>query len=70
MTDPRGIGIGTNVRLKKPHPCGSDAWEVTRMGMDVGLTCLGCGRRVRLPRAVFERRCKGVAEDGGPDGAG
>ena len=55
--------VGDVVRLKKGHPCGSNAWEVTRMGMDVGLACRGCGRRVRLPRAEFERRFRGFIEE-------
>ena len=62
------------VRLRKPHPCGGYDWEVTRLGADIGLRCLGCGRRVMLERAVLERRLKqfvsrvGVerAEDGAP----
>jgi hypothetical protein len=46
------------VRLRKPHPCGGFDWEVTRLGADIGLRCLGCGRRVMLERAVLERRTK------------
>jgi len=46
------------VRLRKPHPCGGYDWEVTRLGADIGLRCLGCGRRVMLERAVLERRVK------------
>jgi hypothetical protein len=58
----RAARIGDVVRLKKPHPCGTNAWEIIRMGMDVGLGCTGCGRRVRLPRAEFERRFRGFVE--------
>ncbi|GAB4277266.1 MAG: DUF951 family protein [Coriobacteriia bacterium] len=57
----KSIRLGDVVTLKKPHPCGANAWEVVRLGMDVGLKCAGCGRRVLLPRAEFERRCKGPA---------
>lgn len=49
-----------HVRLRKPHPCGGDEWSVTRTGADVGLVCLGCGRRVMLEREEFERRVKQV----------
>ena len=31
------------VELKKTHPCGSKQWEITRVGMDIKLKCLGCG---------------------------
>ena len=46
------------VRLRKPHPCGGYEWEVTRLGADIGLRCLQCGRRLMLERAVLERRVK------------
>ena len=26
--------IGDIVKLKKPHPCGSQEWEIVRVGMD------------------------------------
>ncbi len=53
------IRAGDVVRLKKPHPCGANEWEVTRLGMDIGLVCLGCGRKARLLRADFDRRFRG-----------
>jgi len=53
------LRVGDVVRLKKKHPCGSDQWQVTRVGVDVGLRCQKCQRRVLLPRQVFERRLKG-----------
>lgn len=47
--------IGDVVRLKKPHPCGADRWEIYRTGIDFGLKCLGCGHRVMIPRPKFEK---------------
>lgn len=47
--------IGDQVRLKKPHPCGSNRWEIYRTGVDFGLKCLGCGHRVMIPRPKFEK---------------
>jgi len=52
------IRLGQLVQLRKVHPCGSDRWEVVRIGADIGLRCLGCGRRVLLPRAEFLKRVK------------
>jgi hypothetical protein len=46
------------VRLRKVHPCGGTDWQVYRLGADIGLRCLTCGRRVMLERAVLERRIK------------
>jgi len=52
------IKLGDTVRLKKKHPCGSDQWQVVRVGADIGIKCLKCQRRVLLERPVFERRVK------------
>ena len=46
------------LRLRKPHPCGSYEWIVTRLGADIGLECKGCGRRVLLTRRELLRRLK------------
>lgn len=46
---------GDTARLKKPHACGCTDWLVQRMGMDVRLKCLGCGRQMLLKRADFEK---------------
>jgi len=48
--------IGDVVRMKKKHPCGSFNWEVTRMGADIKIKCVGCGRIVMIPRMEFEKR--------------
>jgi hypothetical protein len=52
------IRLGDVFRLKKVHPCGSYEWRVVRLGADIGIKCLKCGRRVLLERSVFERRVK------------
>ena len=56
LKPPLPLFLGDVVRLKKPHPCGSHEWTVVRLGADIGLRCLGCGRRVLLPRLEVERR--------------
>jgi hypothetical protein len=56
--------IGDVVRLRKTHPCGSAEWEVIRTGIDFGLKCVGCGRRVMIPRSKFERAVKQVLKRG------
>lgn len=54
------IRIGDVAQLRKPHPCGSDRWVVVRLGADIGLRCVGCGRKVLLPRSRFVRRLKSI----------
>ena len=52
------VRVGDVVMLRKQHPCGTNEWEVTRIGADIGLKCHGCGRRVMLVRSTFNRRFK------------
>ncbi len=42
--------VGDIVETKKQHPCGSKNWEITRVGVDFKLKCLGCGHVVMLDR--------------------
>ncbi len=54
-----GYEVGDFVRLKKRHPCGEFNWCVVRVGADIGIVCIGCRRRVTMPRSALERRMKG-----------
>lgn len=55
---PLELFIDDVVQLRKGHPCGSDRWRVTRLGADIGLRCLGCDRKILLPRRELEKRLK------------
>ena len=57
-SEPIPFAVGDVVRLKKPHPCGGVNWSVVRLGADIGVKCVTCGRRVLLPRRDLERRMK------------
>lgn len=46
--------------MKKNHPCGSNEWEVLRIGADFKLRCLGCGRIVMGARSGFEKNVKEI----------
>ena len=52
--------VGDIVRTKKAHPCGSKLWEITRVGADIKIKCLNCGRIVMIPRIEFNRKLKKV----------
>ena len=54
--------LGDIVKKRKSHPCGSDQWEITRVGMDFRIKCLGCGRQVLLPRSKFEKSVKSIVK--------
>jgi hypothetical protein len=54
----RDFKLGDVVRLRKAHPCGSYDWQVFRLGADIGIRCLKCGRRLLLERSILRRRVK------------
>ena len=59
--------IGDIVKMRKSHPCGNDEWEITRVGMDFRIKCLGCNRQVLLPRPKFEKSVKAIVKKAGED---
>lgn len=54
--------LGTIVVMKKQHPCGSNEWEVVRVGADIKIKCLKCGRMVLIPRVEFNKKIKKIME--------
>ncbi len=48
------------VVMKKAHPCGSKEFEITRLGVDYKLKCVGCGREVMIPRIKAEKSIKAI----------
>jgi len=58
MIDPTDIRLDDIVKLRKEHPCGGDEWQVVRLGSDIGIKCLTCGRKVYLLRSQFVKRVK------------
>jgi hypothetical protein len=60
------VNVGDRVTLRKPHPCGSYDWIVTRIGTDIGLKCVTCQHRVMLPRGEFNRRVKRIVSASTP----
>lgn len=55
--------VGDVVKMKKAHPCGTNQWELLRVGMDFRLKCLGCGHQVMLPRKQVEKNFRGKIEE-------
>lgn len=58
------IQVGDVIKMKKQHPCGTNEWEVIRIGMDFRLKCLGCGRQVMIPRKLVEKNFRGFLKRG------
>ena len=56
------FNIGDKVEMKKGHPCGSNEWEIIRLGADVKIKCCKCGRLVMLPRSKFQKDLKKILQ--------
>lgn len=52
--------LGDKVIMKKPHPCGTNEWEIIRMGADIKIKCIKCGRSIMLPRIEFNKKLKKI----------
>lgn len=54
------LHVGEIIKLKKPHPCGSNEWEILRTGMDFRLKCKGCEHQIMIPRKLVEKNIRQV----------
>jgi hypothetical protein len=52
--------LGSIVEMKKPHPCGTNEWEVTRIGADIKIKCCKCERSIMMPRIDFNKKLKKI----------
>ena len=70
MSGPLRLRAGERLVLKKPHPCGTNLWEILQPGIDFKLRCTGCGQIVRIPRPKLERRVREVIGPESEEGTG
>ena len=54
------LAAGDVVELKRRHPCGSSGFVVTMVGLDIRLSCTGCGARLILSREKLRARLQTV----------
>ena len=48
--------------MKKEHPCGTNEWQIIRIGADIKIKCCKCGRTIMMPRFEFNQKLKKVLE--------
>ena len=58
------FNLGDIVEMKKQHPCGSNKFEIIRVGADIKIKCTGCGRIVMIPRGKFKKEAKKIVING------
>jgi hypothetical protein len=55
--------LNSHVVMRKGHPCGTNEWIVTRLGVDIKLKCVNCGREIMMDRLEFEKKLKKIIGD-------
>ena len=63
MENKQEYKLGSKVIMKKQHPCGSNLWEIVRLGADIKIKCLNCNRSLFMPRIEFNKKLKKVVEE-------
>ena len=51
------------VVMKKAHACGNNLWVITRVGVDIKLKCVACGREIMMDRLEFKKKLKDVRKN-------
>jgi len=52
--------LNSIVMMKKQHPCGTNEFEVVRVGADIKIKCCHCERCIMLPRIEFNKKIKKI----------
>ncbi len=52
--------VGDRLKMKKTHPCGSNVFELLRVGMDFKIRCEKCGHEIMVPRSKIVKNIKSV----------
>ncbi len=55
---PMKLSVGDIAELKKNHPCGGARFKILRVGSDIRVICLKCGRDMVIDRIKFEKSIK------------
>ncbi len=63
------LDLNDVIRMRKPHPCGGYEGLGVRLGADIGLVCLTCGRRIMLDRRSLRNRMKTIVSKAGANDA-
>ena len=60
------IRVDDCLHLKKPHPCGGNQFRVLRVGAQVRIVCLTCGRDMTVDRIKLEKSIRTVQSPENP----
>ena len=60
--------VGDTFIAKKPHACGGNKWEITRIGADVKIKCETCGKSMFLSVDQVKKMIKSYSPFGEKNG--
>ena len=55
--------LGDTVELKKQHPCGDNRFKIMRVGSEMRIVCLKCGRDMNIDRIKLEKATKRILSE-------
>ena len=55
--------LNSLVIMKKPHPCKTNLFKITRVGIDIKIECVNCKRTIMMDRLEFEKKLKKVVSE-------
>lgn len=54
------FNVGDVLEMKKQHPCGEKRMKVMRIGSDIRMMCMGCGRDMTVAREKIEKNIRKI----------
>ena len=66
MSEIKQIAVGDILEMKKNHPCSKKSirFKVLRVGSDIRIACVVCGRDLTIPRIKLEKNIRRIIRDG------
>ena len=52
------LDLNDIIQMRKPHACGEDKWQVTRLGADIKLKCTKCNHEIMMDRLELYKKMK------------
>ena len=57
---PKEYNLNDLVIMKKNHACGTNKWQIIRVGADIKIECVQCHRQIMMDRLEFNKKLKKV----------
>lgn len=70
MAEIKHILVGDILEMKKNHPCSpkSTRFRVLRVGSDIRMVCVSCGRDLTIPRIKLEKNIRRIISENSDEG--